>query len=530
MRTNVIRSSIFKMLFVLTLLGLMAFWQIDFLITGISANVFLNSCIFGTFFFGVYAAFGRVSGLKNEFAAFRALREDYDDAVNGSAQDQEDPMWRYYRLQDGATVFSQPRILKHAYLILTDEIERTKGLVVTTGVMQNLLDSVDEQLDGGRSLISYITGLLVFLGLIGTFIGLMITLGSVGEIIGGLDLSGGAGAEAIQKLMNDLMIPLQGMATGFSSSLFGLITSLTLGLVALFGNQAANSLKSEFAGWLAGVAKVTSDSKTDPKDNTADGQAGISLDMERTLSVMYRVAKMSLVSNSRVVTTVESMSEACTALLRNQQSNQDGVIALVDGVKTIAAGMTMLDETVAKLTEVLTAHDANRVDILDLKRAAVSHHRTLQKATKQLSDLSLQTASLNARAQTFEQRMARRDDIELLSQDTQIYLREEFAELHGNVVDLSGTIDLIDAELGKRNDAFKTTADTLSAASKSLADDLGEVIARSRETLARLEAAARPDGDVRITDDGALFLKTGAKSEPLPNAPTGRFGRWIKRP
>ncbi|MEM7470500.1 MAG: hypothetical protein AAF340_04050 [Pseudomonadota bacterium] len=479
------------MLFVLALLSGMGLWQLDFLVTGISANVFLNSCIFATFFFGIYAAFTRVLGLKNDIFALKSLREDYEDAVNGEKHDEADSMWRYYRCEENAIVIYPPKILERPYTILSEEIAQTQGLKVTTGVMQNLLDSVDEQLDEGRSLISYVTGLLVFLGLIGTFIGLMVTLGSVGDIIGGLDLSGGAGAEAIQKLMDDLMIPLQGMATGFSSSLFGLITSLALGLVALFGNQAANSFKAEFATWLAGVAKVGND--VGGESNEQQGSSLLSAQSERTLSVMYRVAKLSLVSNARIMTTVEAMSASCQTLMGVQRDNQARMLDLSSSVQELCKGIAATDLAVRDMSEVLKSNGYLKDQLRQVESTGQRNAAQLAKITKTVEVVSRQNSHLEAKAKEFATHLARRDDVATLSQDFKSQLQSEFFKLHGTVSELTETVSWLDEGLDDKNKTLLLTTDELAKISQTLRNEVEWAIAESKEALSRAESSAQAE-------------------------------------
>lgn len=485
----VVRKSLLKMSFVLTLLALMAFWQAEFIINAITANIFLNSCIIGTFSFGVYAAFSRVIGLKNDIIAFQSLREDYDDAANPETQGDEDPMWRFYRCKDDAKVFVTPRVLERPYTILSDEIAENQSLSISTGAMQNLLDNVDEQLDEGRSLIAYVTGLLVFLGLIGTFIGLMVTLGSVGDIIGGLDLSGGAGAEAIQGLMEDLQIPLKGMATGFSSSLFGLITSLALGLVALFGNQAASKLKGEFGTWLASVSKIGNEQKQGSGQGPASS-ASFAVENQRMLSIMYRTAKMSLLSNARVVATVEGVSQAATALLASQSDIQSKVSNLVGAVQRLAQSAAITNETLTEMAGLVGTREALRAEVSRLQATGDQNARVLANTINALQSLGDRHEALQKQAHEIAQKFANRDDLERLSADTKLYLQGEFSGIYGAFVELSDSIAEIDEGVKAKDDRLDISLDGLSDMSRNLREDIEWTIAETRETLALARALA----------------------------------------
>ncbi len=122
-----------------------------------------------------------------------------------------------------------------------DELLRTRNLKVSAGTVQTIVQAIESRHNEERAQIGYLAGLLVFLGLIGTFIGLMEMVGSVGGIISSLDTSGATAAdETIQRLFHDLRQPLDGMAVGFSSSLFGLFGSLVIGLLSRFGGRAVS--------------------------------------------------------------------------------------------------------------------------------------------------------------------------------------------------------------------------------------------------------------------------------------------------
>jgi len=103
---------------------------------------------------------------------------------------------------------------------------------LSTAVTRSLLDSVYLRLEEQRDLSRYLIGLMIFLGLLGTFWGLLKTIGSVSDIIGGLT-AGGDALAMFDTLKTRLQAPLAGMATSFSTSLFGLAGSLILGFLDL---------------------------------------------------------------------------------------------------------------------------------------------------------------------------------------------------------------------------------------------------------------------------------------------------------
>src|SRR5258706_16046811 len=123
-------------------------------------------------------------------------------------------------------------------------------MTISSQTMQSLLDSIGTRLDEGRDMLRYMTGLLIFLGLLGTFWGLIETVSSIGAIIKGLKVGGDAG-DMFNSLRDGLGAPLGGMGISFSSSLFGLAGSLVLGFLDLQTSQAQNRFYTDLEDWLS---------------------------------------------------------------------------------------------------------------------------------------------------------------------------------------------------------------------------------------------------------------------------------------
>jgi hypothetical protein len=159
-----------------------------------------------------------------------------------------------FRIADpGIAVERQhPRLLAPMAALLGGE--RTGRMTITQQTMRHLLDSIATRLDEARDISRYMTGLLVFLGLLGTFWGLIETVGSVGKVIDGLKVGGDAGA-LFDTLKEGLAAPLGGMGISFSSSLFGLAGSLILGFLDLQSSQAQNRFYTDLEDWLASTVR-----------------------------------------------------------------------------------------------------------------------------------------------------------------------------------------------------------------------------------------------------------------------------------
>jgi hypothetical protein len=190
-----------------------------------SYNVPLNSMIAFVLIIGIVLSFGRVIRLFPEV-----------DWVNS------------FRLADpGLAVERPPVLLAPMASILGDRVGR---MSISSTMMRGLLDSIATRLDEARDLSRYMTGLLVFLGLLGTFWGLIVTVGSVGSVINSLKVGGDA-ESIFESLRDGLAAPLSGMGISFSSSLFGLAGSLVLGFLDLQTSQAQNRFYTDLEDWLS---------------------------------------------------------------------------------------------------------------------------------------------------------------------------------------------------------------------------------------------------------------------------------------
>ena len=158
-----------------------------------------------------------------------------------------------FRIADpGLAMARHPTLLAPMAAILGGE--RTGRRTISQQTMRHLLDSLATRLDEARDISRYMTGLLVFLGLLGTFWGLIETVGSVGKVIDSLKVGGDAGA-LFETLKEGLAAPLGGMGISFSSSLFGLAGSLILGFLDLQSSQAQNRFYTDLEDWLASTVR-----------------------------------------------------------------------------------------------------------------------------------------------------------------------------------------------------------------------------------------------------------------------------------
>ena len=117
---------------------------------------------------------------------------------------------------------------------ITKNIAKNLGIISSSKSinksLEEILDELYSSIENGKDISKYLINLAVFLGLIGTFYGLLLTIGSVSNVIDGLSIEQQDFGVFFDSLRNGLKSPLSGMTIAFSSSLFGLVTSLILGL------------------------------------------------------------------------------------------------------------------------------------------------------------------------------------------------------------------------------------------------------------------------------------------------------------
>jgi hypothetical protein len=180
------------------------------------------------------------------------------------------------------------------------------------------------------------TGLLVFLGLLGTFWGLIETVGSVGKVIDGLKVGGDAGA-LFDTLKEGLAAPLGGMGISFSSSLFGLAGSLMLGFLDLQSSQAQNRFYTDLEDWLASTVR----------EYGSDGATGeLPAVLER-----LRAALTDGGSNRTTATAMANLADAIQGLVMHMRTEQQMIREWADSQGEQSREIKKLLERIARQPE-----------------------------------------------------------------------------------------------------------------------------------------------------------------------------------
>ena len=196
-------------------------------------NPLLNGLILAVLLVGIVYIFRRVFVLKPEIRWIEAFRTS----------------------KPGFSLQAAPRLLAPVASMLGEQ-ERRGRFMLPAMSARYLLDRISARLDESRDISRYQVGLLIFLGLLGTFWGLLETIGSVGQVINGLSVGEGDLATMFEELKAGLAAPMSGMGTAFGSSLFGLAGSLVLGFLDLQATQAQNSFYNDVEEWFSGLTRL----------------------------------------------------------------------------------------------------------------------------------------------------------------------------------------------------------------------------------------------------------------------------------
>ncbi|MBK9079334.1 MAG: flagellar motor protein MotA [Hyphomicrobium sp.] len=248
-----------RMMIFLTLVAFIAAILFEQLQKSLLTNPGLNGLIIGVLALGIIYAFRQVIRLYPEIRWVNAFRIS-------------DP---------GLMIAHKPKLLAPMATMLRD---RTGALSLSTAAMRSFMDSIGSRLDEARDTGRYLVGLLVFLGLLGTFWGLLDTIQSVGKAIDTLDTKAVDNVQMFGDLKAALNAPLKGMGTAFSSSLLGLAGSLVLGFLELQASHAHNRFYNELEEWLSGITELTpSGSGSTSSDYVNRQLLGAVVDMQRAL-------------------------------------------------------------------------------------------------------------------------------------------------------------------------------------------------------------------------------------------------------
>ncbi len=346
------------------------------IINAFGANPWLNGMILGVLLFGIVFIVRQVLLIAPEVAWLEGFQRGQ------------------------ATSGNPPKLLAPMVAMLG---ERRGRLSLSALATRSILDGIQARLDESQEISRYLIGLLVFLGLLGTFWGLLLTVASVGDAVGSLSVGGTDVTQLFSQLKSGLERPLAGMGTAFSSSLFGLSGSLVLGFLELQAGQANNRFFQDLEEWLSGVTRLGSGGPAGDSEQpvpayiqalleqTADGLENL----QRTLA---RGEEGRMQANSNLL----ALTERLTTLTDQMRANQNLMVRLAENQMelrpTLARFIEMVSDGMGGLDEATRTHIRN-LDVY-LQRLLDEIGQGRQQSTQEIrSEIKLLARTIAALAE-----------------------------------------------------------------------------------------------------------------------------------
>ncbi|HET6183164.1 MAG TPA: flagellar motor protein MotA [Acetobacteraceae bacterium] len=369
-----------RMVLFLVVVGIIVGWLWPRLAAIFLNNPELNSLILGILVIGVAWTLIQVIRLGPEVEWVLAYQNPRRDAARAPHPRLLAPMARMLTGRDGRGA-AQARVTLSA---------------LST---RSLLDSIASRLDESRELARYMTGLLIFLGLLGTFWGLLRTVGGVSEVIHNMTLGTSDLPALFEQLKAGLAQPLNGMGIAFSASMFGLSAALVLGFLDLTAGQAQNRFFNELEEWLAGLTRLSS-------GVLSEGEGSVPVyvqalleqtaeNMESLQRILTRGEDVRAQSNQAIL----AVSERLSTLTDTMRASQQLMLRIGEAQAAIAPALQRLADAKADPTdEVARAHLRN-IEIY-LQRLLTETEQGRAQSTAELrSDLRVLTRTIAALAE-----------------------------------------------------------------------------------------------------------------------------------
>jgi hypothetical protein len=293
-------------------------------LTAFQANPGLNSVIIAVLGIGIALAFRQIFRLFPEVRWVNTFRA----------------------AEPGIEVERPPILLAPMATLLGDRIGR---MAISTHTMRSILDSIQMRLDEDRDMGRYLTSLLIFLGLLGTFWGLLITVSDVSDVIQNLDVASSNTGLVFESLKAGLAKPLGGMGIAFSSSLFGLAGSLILGFLDLQAGQAQSLFYNDLEDWLSTVTDL------DPEMIESRGGATTAEDLRVAIERLTRSIQDNRTAEpggagatQRATSAMANLAEGIQGLVQHMRSEQQVIRSWVETQAEQQREVQSLLETIAR--------------------------------------------------------------------------------------------------------------------------------------------------------------------------------------
>ncbi|WP_343562251.1 flagellar motor protein MotA [Kiloniella sp. b19] len=321
-------------------------------------NPLLNGMILGVLLLGILYIFRQVLLLKPELRWLEFVKNEAREGVVFAGA-----------LQDAPT----PRLLGPMATMIG---EKTGRLSLSTLSMRSLLDGIHARIQESHEISRYLIGLLIFLGLLGTFWGLLETVNSVGGTIASLGGGGDDPLAMFDELKSGLEKPLSGMGTAFSSSLFGLAGSLILGFLELQAGQAHNRFMNHLEEWLSSLTRLSSGPAGEGEQGVPAYVSALLEQTAETLEKLQNTIAREDEERVRVNHAITNLADRLSTLTEHMRTQQSVMLS-------VAETQNRLHPVLEKLANTPTGSQSPQQTILD--EASRSHLRNMDLQIEKLS-------------------------------------------------------------------------------------------------------------------------------------------------
>ncbi len=274
--------------------------------------------------------------------------------------------------------------------------EHTRFTLSTTA-MRSLLDGIASRLDESRELSRYMTGLMIFLGLLGTFWGLLKTIGAVSDVIGHMSIGGGDVNTMFEQLKSELSQPLAGMGTAFSASMYGLAGALVLGFLDLTAGQAQNRFFNELEEWLAGQTRLGSGVLAEGEGSVPVYVQALLEQTAENLEALQRVMVRGEESRAQGNQAVVTLNERMGILTETMRTSQQLMLRIAESQQALAPALQRLHDMRGG-DDVARAHLRN-IELYLQRLLAESEQGRAQTLAELRNDLRVLTRTVAALAE-----------------------------------------------------------------------------------------------------------------------------------
>ena len=354
----------------------------DMLVTAFTVNPLLNGFIVLVMLLGVGWNLRQVTRLAPEVAWLDAFQQSRNRSAG----------------------LPTPRLLAPMASMLAARAAKTRDgqdrFTLSAQATRALLDTIASRLDESRELSRYMTGLLIFLGLLGTFWGLLLTVRSVGDVIAGMSVGSGDINILFEQLKSGLAQPLRGMGTAFSSSMLGLAGALVLGFLDLTAGQAQNRFFNELEEWLAGLTRLSSGVLGADADGGGSIPVYVQALLEQTAENMESLQRtLSRGEDERRETSqaLLSLVERLATLSDTMRTSQQLMLRLAESQQAIVPALNRLAEN-RDGDDVARAHLRN-IEIYLQRLLAESEQGRTQSTNELRNEIKILTRTIAALAE-----------------------------------------------------------------------------------------------------------------------------------